>query len=93
MFGHFSTLCINELRSIFQLYKKQSYDWFVYEQNIRPEWINIFCVYLQFFKRHPHKLVKHTQIICRQQAPNCLSEFDLFAALALKYLSTSFWYY
>ena len=60
MFGHFSTLCMNELRSIFRLYKKLSFDWFVYQQNIRPEWINIFCVYLQFFKRQPHKLVNQT---------------------------------
>ena len=30
------------------------------------------------FKRRPHKIVKHTQIICRQKPTNCLSVFDHF---------------
>ena len=34
-----------------------------------------------------HKMVKHTQIIRRQQPTNCLSVFDHFVGLALKGLS------
>ena len=33
------------------------------------------------FKRQPHKMVKHTQTIHRQQATNCLSVFDHFVML------------
>ena len=36
------------------------------------------------FKRKPHKMVKHTQAICRQKPTNCLSVFDHFVGLALK---------
>ena len=36
------------------------------------------------FKRQPHKMVKHTQAIRRQQQTNCLSVFDHFLGLALK---------
>ena len=36
------------------------------------------------FKRQPHKMVKHTQTIRRQQPTNCLSVFDHFMRLALK---------
>ena len=32
----------------------------------------------------PHKMVKHTQTIRRQQPTNCLSVFDHFVGLALK---------
>ena len=32
-------------------------------------------------------MVKHTQTICRQQPPNCLSVFDHFVGLALKGLN------
>ena len=30
------------------------------------------------FKCQPHKMVKHTKTICRQQSTKCLSVFDLF---------------
>ena len=36
------------------------------------------------FKRQPHKMVKHTQTICRQQSTNCLSVFDNFVGFVLK---------
>ena len=36
------------------------------------------------FKRRHHKMVKHTQIIRRQQPNNCLSVFDHYLGLALK---------
>ena len=32
----------------------------------------------------PHKIVKNTQIIRRQESTNCLSVFDRFVALVLK---------
>ena len=35
-------------------------------------------------KRQPHKMVKHTQAIRRQQPTNCLTVFDHFVVLALK---------
>ena len=35
------------------------------------------------FKRQPHKMVKHTQTIRRQQLRKCLSAFDHFVWLAL----------
>ena len=35
------------------------------------------------FKRQPHKMVKHIQII-RRQKPACLSVLDHFVGLALK---------
>ena len=38
------------------------------------------------FKHQPHKMVKHTQIICRLFATNYLSMFDHFVGLALKRL-------
>ena len=41
----------------------------------------------QPFKRQPHKMVKHTQAICRQQPTNFMSVFDHFAGLALKGLT------
>ena len=34
--------------------------------------------------REPHKLVKHTQIICRLLPTNCLSVFDQFVGFTLK---------
>ena len=37
--------------------------------------------------RQPHKMVKHTQTIRRQQPANCLSVFVHFVGLALKGLS------
>ena len=37
-------------------------------------------------KRHPHKMVKHTQTIRRLLPTNCLSVFDHFVELALKEL-------
>ena len=39
------------------------------------------------FKRQPHKMVKHTQIIRCQQPTIFLGVFDHFAGLALKVLS------
>ena len=42
----------------------------------------------KFFKRQPHKMVKHNQAICREQPTNCLSVFDHFVRLVLK----GFWY-
>ena len=36
--------------------------------------------------RQPHKMVKQTQTIRRQQPTNCLSVFDYFMGLALKWL-------
>ena len=35
-------------------------------------------------KRQPHKMVKHTQIIRRQEPTNCLSVFDHFVGFVLK---------
>ena len=35
------------------------------------------------FKRQPHKMIKHTQTIRRQQPTNCLSVFDHFVGLSL----------
>ena len=40
------------------------------------------------FKLQPHKMVKHTQIIRRQQPNNCLSVFDHYLGLALKGLTS-----
>ena len=34
--------------------------------------------------RQPHKMVKHTQTIRRQEPTNCLSVFDHFVGLPLK---------
>ena len=39
------------------------------------------------FKRKPHKMVRHTEIIRRQEPTNCLSVFDQFVVLALKRLN------
>ena len=36
------------------------------------------------FKRHLHKMVKHTQTIHRQKPMKCLSVFDHFMRLSLK---------
>ena len=36
------------------------------------------------FKHQSHEMVKHIQIIRRQQPTNCLSVFDQFVKLALK---------
>ena len=38
----------------------------------------------------PHKMVKHTQTICRLLQANCLSVFDHFVGLALKGLRDFF---
>ena len=43
----------------------------------------------KFFKRQPHKMVKHTQTIPRQQLRNCLRVFDHFVGSALKGLNTT----
>ena len=42
------------------------------------------------FKHQPHKMVKHTQIIRRQQPTNCFS--DHFVGLELKGLKRFFFY-
>ena len=39
------------------------------------------------FKRHPPKMVKHTQTIRQLLSSNCLSVFDHFVGLALKRLT------
>ena len=36
------------------------------------------------FKHQPHKMVKHTQAICRLLSTKCVSVFDHFVRLALK---------
>ena len=36
------------------------------------------------FSASPHKMIKHTQAIRRQQPTNCLRVFDHFVVLALK---------
>ena len=38
------------------------------------------------FKRQPHKMVKHTQTIRQMLPTSCLSLFDHFVGLALKWL-------
>ena len=43
------------------------------------------------FKGQPHTMVKHTETIRRQQLTNCLSVFDHFVGLALKWLK-AFYY-
>ena len=50
--------------------------WFLYDNRLRHERV----------KRQPHKMLKHTQTIRRQQRvwPACLSVFDHFVGLALK---------
>ena len=45
--------------------------------------------YVWPFKPHYHKMVKHTQTICRKLPTNCLSVFDHFVGLALKGLKVS----
>ena len=40
----------------------------------------------QAFKRQPHKMVRHTQIIRWQKPTNCMSVFDHFVGLTLKKL-------
>ena len=47
--------------------------------------LNTPLIFTQAFKRQPHKMIKHTQIIRRQT--NCLSVFDHFVGLALKGLT------
>ena len=47
------------------------------------------CNVPKTFKRQPHKMVKHTQTIRRQQPTNCLSVFNHFVALVLKGLKQS----
>ena len=44
-------------------------------------WTNNFS---KPFKRQPHELVKHTEIICRLLPTNYLSVFDHFVGLAIK---------
>ena len=46
-------------------------------------------IFYQSFKRQPHKMVKHTQIIGWQQLKNCLSVFGHFEGLAIKGLRIS----
>ena len=36
------------------------------------------------FKHQSHKMVKHTQTICRQKLTNCLSVFDHFVGLVFE---------
>ena len=42
----------------------------------------------QSFKCEPHKMVKHTQTMCRLLLTNCLSVFDHFVGLVLKGLKS-----
>ena len=39
------------------------------------------------YKHQPHKIIKYTQTIRRQQPTNCLTAFDRFVGLALKGLN------
>ena len=41
-------------------------------------------IFARLSKRQTHKMVKHTQTICRLLSTNCLSVFDHFVGLALK---------
>ena len=41
----------------------------------------------QPFKLQPHKMVRHTQTIRREQPTNCLSVFDHFVGLERKWLT------
>ena len=41
----------------------------------------------QPFKLQPHRMVRHTQTIRREQPTNCLSVFDHFAGLERKGLT------
>ena len=44
----------------------------------------MFVVIYLILKRQPHKMVKYSQIVCRQQPTNCLSVFDHIMGLVLK---------
>ena len=46
-----------------------------------------FLLIFSTFKRQPHKMVIHTQATCWQKSTNCLSVFDHFVELALKWLN------
>ena len=41
-------------------------------------------IFVNHFKHQPHKMVKHTQAIRRQQPTNCLSASDYFVGWGLK---------
>ena len=49
-------------------------DWFLYDNDLSHERV----------KRQLHKMVKHTQIIRRQQPKNCLIVFEHIVGLELK---------
>ena len=50
-----------------------------------PQFKQILFILMRYpFKRQPHHLAKHTQIIRRLLPTNCLSVFDHFVGLALK---------
>ena len=52
--------------------------------NVNKPWVKV----IHFnSKQQPHRMVKQTQTICRQQPTNCLSVFDHFVGLALKSLT------
>ena len=54
--------------------------------NASLDFIGILFLIHEPFTRQPHKMVKHTQTIRRQQRTNCLSVFDHFVGLARKRL-------
>ena len=55
---------------------------------------NIFQIFssdlLQPFKRQPHKMVKQTQTILRQQPTNCLNVYDHFVRLSWTHAKKTF---
>ena len=52
----------------------------------KSTYMHIYCVLT--FECQLHKMVKHTQTICRLLSTNCLNVFDHFLWLALKWLKT-----
>ena len=72
-----------ELQLISKIAPGSSY--FLFRLSYRCLWIKCF-IHFWLFKLQPHKMVKHTQTIRRQQPTNCLSVFDHFVGLALKRL-------
>ena len=55
---------------------------FKFQANAIVGWNGLICGWR--FKQQPHKMVKHTQTICRLLPTNCLSAFDHFVGLELK---------
>ena len=62
------------------------FDWVLNNSLPYLQKINFPQIYLTF-KHQPHKIVKHTHTIRRQEPTNCLSVFDHFVGLALEVLT------